>query len=1027
MRRAPYRGSVRLGPASSIVLALLSLACDPEVLDTTRRTAPRGTLGEELFRLFHRDLVHEADTREAAGEDRRAEGLMLSREGFVAAIDHVFPAEELADTQELLVKLLVLHDDGTIPGATRMLAEVADRLTEDSGAITSLAALGQRAGYVDLSHEKALVRRITRYPEYSRLAKALLRLSLEHDGLDAGGDPDPAESDALLRLTRLLSDRLAALELSEDAERSIVLAADLLLREDLRLEPESASTAGERAEIVARDPRGMARVRTLDGALVAPFADSSPRDGLPDVDRAGRFISANGTPLDLSPFGAGTAPGVQRDTNGRLVSSGGDLVFDYVAIDRTILAGLLGDTRALIRDGVPMQAIRTLDTVLGERLPDGRYGSENSGLLDLVHAIGAAGDLNELPEVLNLLRVLLEQHEATAMWLMLETEAQLDIADRYDVNLRGGSAFFPDLMRTVRKILHEPALAEALLVALQDPAIRGLPAATVRLLRHQKERVTAEDVAADRVFVTEVDRSLPDRAGNQSLQQRLLHLIYDTKGVRYQPELIGIPLGFIFEIDDLAEFYLLSIIGESEIPALVGTLTGLSARPSPEELAAFINSDQAFGNPQGREGVDVKDNDGDTLFAATASGMTDALRPLIRAFYDRGHMDLLFELFEVLHLHWATAESDYQERSSSEPRYSHLSGLRGYEPLLIDTFEHTRVIDAVQRLLTETQAVRSPRGRPAHDTLLLATRKLIAVDTTLRARDGRREVFFDGERVTPLSPFDLIRFSRARLRAAIRTRAQAQADWDAVVDALHRTFLEAERTGPERGRLASTRALPIAGALLSFLEERAAKHLAARDLSVWIREEVPREVEEALTSPELPALFDLVYAIDGDPELSAALGGLRDELFDEERGFPDLLVTTGDLLATAKDASIAVPFLRFLGRELAPERKLLFTLASLADKTLAVDDDEQLLELVRRALEEAPSRCAPLRCVELYADGVSTAIRQVHRTNPLDPARSDPNDLLRVTGAVGRYLVDGEHGVEKFYDMVAKRKLEAWQ
>jgi len=62
-----------------------------------------------------------------------------------------------------------------------------------------------------------------------------------------------------------------------------------------------------------------------------------------------------------------------------------------------------------------------------------------------------------------------------------------------------------------------------------------------------------------------------DTADNQSLHQRVLHLIYDTKGVRYRPELVGVPLGFIFEIEDLGEFYMLSLIGEAEVPSLVST------------------------------------------------------------------------------------------------------------------------------------------------------------------------------------------------------------------------------------------------------------------------------------------------------------------------------------------------------------------------------------------------------------------------------------------------------------------------
>ena len=144
----------------------------------------------------------------------------------------------------------------------------------------------------------------------------------------------------------------------------------------------------------------------------------------------------------------------------------------------------------------------------------------------------------------------------------------------------------------------------------------------------------------------------------------------------------------------------------------MSTLTGLSEQPTPEELAAFINADQTFGNPQGHEGLDVRDNDGDTLFALTASGFADVLRPLVQVFYDRGQLDLLLDLFEILHLHWASREGGaYQSQNSDDPRYSKLSGIARYEPLLLDTFENTHVLDAVRKLLVETEPLRLSSGR----------------------------------------------------------------------------------------------------------------------------------------------------------------------------------------------------------------------------------------------------------------------------------------------------------------------------
>lgn len=972
--------------AAIAALALLN-ACNDEILDTTRQIPERGTLGEEIYNLLHRDLVRD--------DQRRADGFALEHDPFVGAIDHLFPPDELSYTQDFLVKLLPLYDDGTIPETTRALAAIFDRLANDRDALRSLSAIAHRIGYVDKTHELALIRRIHDNADYPALMKALLRLQLAHDGLDQFGDPDPNEPAEMRRMMRMLSRNLSELELSDDAQRNIVLATDLLLQEDERFTDPSATHAP--ARIVARDPRGMAKL----SAIAEPFADRSPADGLPDLDTSGRFVGTGGTPIDLPPFSAdGTA----------------SPMYQYVDLQKTMLAGVLRDTRKLIEDGVPMKAVRTTDVLLGARSDEGKYTTFNSPILELTHALGSTAKMNTLPEALELIRVLLEEHESTLAWVQLETEAQLDIADTYNINLKQGSTFFEDLMNVIRKILREPGLAEDVLAAIQDPAFAQLDDAQIQLLSHKKDLITEADFRNGNIFVTPVDRASPDRRGNESLQQRLLHLIYDTKGARYTPEFIGIPIGFIFEIDDLAEFYLLSIIGESHVPSLVSTLTGLSTTPTPEELAVFINQEQDFGNPHGHEGIDVMNNDGDTLYAATASGMTDALRPLIRAFYYKGQMALLFELFEVLHLHWATQQGDWQDANNTQPRYSKLSGIRAYEPLLIETFQRAPVLDATRKLLDETKELRTQNGRRAHDMLLTIARKLFDKDTALYTLDGKREVMLDGQRITPLSPFDLIRASRAKIKTTVRRSAAAQADYDALIDALHDLLLAPARTGPQSGMMANRRAIPLATLLLQHLETRAKKHEQARDLDAWVTADFEQAVTEMITSEDLPAILDLIYAIEGDVELTDTLTSFRDELLDEQRGFPDLLVTTGDMMEALKDASVAVHFARFLGRELEPDQQVLFDASMMMQKTLNLDPDEHMLEVVKRAIDSPEEG-------SLYMDGLSAAIRQANRTNPLDETVVSPEDLQQIAATVAKYLLDDQQGLEKFYDMVKNRTL----
>jgi hypothetical protein len=997
------QGTVRTTLLCGSLCALL--ACEEPPFDTTRKIDERGTLGEEMFKLYHRDLERE--------DPRRAEGFESERGGFVEAIDHLFPDAELASTQEFLLRLLPLYDDQTIPTVTRRLAEVSERLDQDREALAALAALEARRGYVSVEHQQALERRIANYPRFRELSKSLLRFALAHDGLDANGNESKTEDDVLRRLMKSVSKGLSEIEISADAERDIVLFADLLLSEDARLSIGPSPSPSGPSSVVSRDARGMAKVvLSPQRTMPSPFVDQSPADGLADLDGSGRFVDANGKVIDLQPFGRGG----ERDVLGRaVIAPGGPPVYQYVDLDETLLAGLSRDTRTLIERDVPKKALTVLRAILGERGEDGKYLAEGNKLLDLTYALGEAIDMNELPDLLELGADLVDQHEGTVAYLALQAERQLEVADRHTVALKQGNTFFNDIMSVIRKILIEPGLAEDLLDALEDPAVLRLPQAAATLSEFATTDITEADFLAGNVFTQRVDRSRPDVRGNQSLHQRVLHLMYDTKGARYEPRFIGVPLGFIFQIEDQAEFYMLSIIGEAEIPSLVSQLTGLSTKPTPDELSVFLNAEQRFGNPTGNEGLDVKANDGDTLFAASASGMVDGLRPLIRVFYDHGKLDLVFELFAVLHLHWASVEGgDYQDQSRGEPRYSKLSGIRRYEPLLIDVFRDTHELDAIRKLLSETRGLRTSSGKSVRDVLLAFARKLLLKNTDLRTRSGAREVFVDAERVTSLSPFDLIRSARADLKIIMRRSGETQAAWDTVIDELHELFLATETAGPEAGRFKNARLKPVARTLLDFFADRATAHKRAGDLRGWPRRALVENLGEVITSEDLPALLDVHDLIEADPALDQMITELRDQLLAEDQGFPELLAIAGDQLQAAKDASIAVPFLRFMGREIDPDSKLTFLLLDLMDKTLVADPEEKILEVSRRAIEKRPSG-------GLYFEGITAAIRQTNRVNVSDHGLLDAADLEKILGKVSSYMTDDEHGLEKFYELVKGR------
>ena len=89
-------------------------------------------------------------------------------------------------------------------------------------------------------------------------------------------------------------------------------------------------------------------------------------------------------------------------------------------------------------------------------------------------------------------------------------------------------------------------------------------------------------------------------------------------------------------------------------------------------------------------------------------------------------------------------------------------------------------------------------------------------------------------------------------------------------------------------------------------------------------------------------------------------------------------------------------------------------MANLMKQTLKEDPEEKMLEVLRRSIEPLPSG-------GLYMYGIGRAIRQANRQNPVAKGPLDAEDVRLIVAAMQRYMVDPDHGLEKFYDLVKHR------
>ena len=196
---ARYRGGSEglMKQRAFLVLLVVGAAITPagcSHFDTTRRAAPRLTLGEEIVRVFCERMASEANPSDVMGlrwrpvcrgeapppvdAPRRLVVLMEHRTRLARALDQVLPEAEIGDDLgHFLGELMPLMDNPSerVPASTRLLADFLDRLSSDDAAIDALSRMGTREGYRPLRLALGVVRPFRAYPEFDQFAELALR------------------------------------------------------------------------------------------------------------------------------------------------------------------------------------------------------------------------------------------------------------------------------------------------------------------------------------------------------------------------------------------------------------------------------------------------------------------------------------------------------------------------------------------------------------------------------------------------------------------------------------------------------------------------------------------------------------------------------------------------------------------------------------------------------------------------------------------------------------------------------------
>ena len=588
--------------AVTSIVGVLASGCHPG-FDETREPVDNGTFGQTVLTLVCKRISYTDDLADGGTTDVRGDLVRdMCRQGFappdsaspaikalqahrgklVAAVDAIFPDGYLPDLQTFLTsnEFLGLYDDETSTKAIDALIDTLRVIANDDDAVQAFERLGHRLGYRPLTPALGAVRAFVGYPELHDLVLALTT------AITPGGGAR-GEWENLVEALGVTLRNAEAAPSPDAADRTLRIALDFLLRERALL------GTSMQVPLTVRDTRGLATVQRPGGTLPAPFVDRNS-DGKPDVDDLGRFVDASGQPFDAPapftlPADATTTPWQFRDELGRaLTADAGPLMYQYVDLDKTVMAALARDSLQLFdpQKGTALDLLRGASALVGARMAvtreyangetltfRGYDPSKPMPLLDMSYAYLQLLRDPAIYDTLALARTLISNNEQDVARL---AEAVIGAARKGDSHpeavIPPNAPLWDDLTPVVKQILDRPALVQALMTAMERPETAQLGERFKNFLTY-KDRfdINAQQQVVG-AFATLVDRAAADSAFNRSLFQRILHVINDSNGARacnkqdakVKDPFVGITLGTynecqLFRIDNLAVFYLQSI------------------------------------------------------------------------------------------------------------------------------------------------------------------------------------------------------------------------------------------------------------------------------------------------------------------------------------------------------------------------------------------------------------------------------------------------------------------------------------
>lgn len=458
----------------------------------------------------------------------------------------------------------------------------------------------------------------------------------------------------------------------------------------------------------------------------------------------------------------------------------------------------------------------------------------------------------------------------------------------------------------------------------------------------------------------------------------------------------------------------------------------------------------------------------DTMMMLETEGFYTAIRPLLRTFTTRNREDLFIKVVKVLHRHWMTEQTPEREcrltRQPGDPRpLCSQAGASRYEPLVAEVLrgdtlgsfqaltQRLQTLQVPHCLAVDATTRRCTRAESRDGVRVLAELVRTAIDPARASQEGLTDrrgnasrLRQDGVTRAQVTPLTLFIDAFSALDAAFDRDAaehpggpDRRAAWDSALSRLADQLLtvRGERETSAFAHPLVPRLLPPALDLL-----RSELHARCPDTFVppharcaWMRDTLTQEARDALGGPLFATGWDFLEATRGNAALRAQADALAGYLLDPDAlsgAWPALLGTSVDAVQwLASDSRQRVALARLGAEALKPEDLVDAALTlgrRVAGKAYTEDgrtqvcsremDPHELLSGVLARLVTPtviPGEATPRAPWEVFTEAVADIQRQV-------PGRAEARsaeDYQRIAREVASFLLDPEHGLERFYQV----------